>query len=373
MIAADPYQGGATWAVLQYVLGLLDLGHDVFFVEPLPAAQATREPDWQTGRSANYFHAVIEQFQLGSRAALLLAGTSQTVGLPYEQLLEIAGRADVLLNISGMLTDERLLSPIPTRVYLDLDPAFIQCWHDQEIDMRFAAHNHFVTVGLALGSSACPVPTCGRNWITTCQPVVLSHWPVVSSAPRWGLTTVGNWRGYGSVEHQGMAYGQKAHSWRNFFTLPQRVKLACQPALAIHPGETADVAALQANAWQIVDPHSHTGTPDDYRKFIGDSTAELGIAKSGYVLSRSGWFSDRSACYLASGRPVIAQDTGFANYLPTGRGLLAFNTLDQVVAAVESVQADYGGHCRAAREIAEQHFDSRRVLPRLLQAVGADV
>jgi hypothetical protein len=370
MIAADPHQGGATWAVLQYLLGFRQMGHRVVFVEPVPPA-ALRPAGAALGRTANaaYFRQVAEDFGL-EHSALLLAGGRETVGLSYDELRRLAGDADVLVNISGMLTDESLTGRIPVRVYLDLDPAFVQMWHAQGIDMRFAGHTHFVSVGLALGEPGCPVPHCGVRWLGTLQPVVLEEWPVAESLTHDALTTVGNWRGYGSVEHQGVFYGQKAHSLRPLLDLPTRTWEKFLLALAIHPGEVKDLQALARNGWGLVDPARVAGTPGDYRCFIQGSRAELGIAKAGYVVSRCGWFSDRSVCYLASGRPVLAQQTGFGRYLPTGAGLLAFETADDVLAALEALRSDYRRHARAARAIAEEYFESGRVLSRLLEKVG---
>lgn len=373
MIAADPFQGGATWAVLQYVLGLRALGHRVVPVEPI--RRSSLQPAGRTlgeSRNAAYFHQVVRDFGLEGDAALLLEGTRETVGLSYPRLVGIADAADLLLNISGMLADDNLLGRIPVRAYLDLDPAFIQLWHAQGIDMRLAAHNRFVTIGLSLGQPDCPVPTCGVPWITTLQPIVLSHWPPAGPIVHDGLTTVGNWRGYGSVEHEGVHYGQKAHSWRPLFDLPTRTSARFLPALSIHPGEVEDVTALERFGWQLLDPGQVADTPQTYRAFVQGSRAELGIAKSGYVLSRCGWFSDRSVCYLASGRPVIAQETGFSRHLPTGRGLLAFSTADDVLAAIDAIRGNYEAHRRAARALAEESFAAERVLPRLLERIGAE-
>ena len=159
---------------------------------------------------------------------------------------------------------------------------------------------------------------------------MLAHWPVVAGGDR--ITTIGNWRGYGSVEHEGVKYGQKAHSMRDLMSLAARTEAHFVLALDIHPGETPDLEALDRNGWQIVDPAHVAADPDSYREFIAASQAELGIAKSGYVLSRCGWFSDRSACYLASGKPVVAQDTAFGRFLPTGAGLLSFASEDEALA-----------------------------------------
>jgi len=341
------------------------------------AATALRSPRGAAGAplaqsvNADYFQQVMADFGLTERAALLLAGTQETVGVLYSQLQEIASRADVLVNISGMLTDEALIGRVPVRVYLDLDPAFNQLWHAVEgIDMRFAAHTHFVTVGLNLGQPDCSIPTCGLNWITTLQPVVLAQWPLATHIEYDALTTIANWRGYGSIRHAGVHYGQKAHSLRPLMALPTRTDEKFGLALAIHPGEADDLAALRANDWHLLDPAQVAQTPAAYRRFVQGSKAEFGLAKSGYVAARCGWFSDRSVCYLASGRPVLAQETGFSRYLPTGTGLLAFATAENVLAGIEALQRNYAGHTHAARAIAEAYFDADKVLSRLLEQVG---
>jgi hypothetical protein len=157
---------------------------------------------------------------------------------------------------------------------------------------------------------------------------------------------------------------------RLFMELPRRTDARFRLALAIHPDEVRDLEALAENGWELVDPVEAAGTPERYERFVRRSMAELGIAKSGYVLSRSGWFSDRSACYLASGRPVLAQETGFSRFLPTGQGLLAFETVDDAVAGVESIRGDYSRHARGARKLAEELLDSDRVLGRLLDRLA---
>jgi hypothetical protein len=374
MMAADPGQGGATWAVLQYVLGLRELGCDVCFVEPI-SAKALRPAGVSMGQStsATYFRSVVNEFQLNGRAVLLLAGTRETHGMDYGELLAFAARADVLINISGMLTDHELIDRIPVRAYLDLDPAFNQWWHSQGIDMRFSAHNRFITVGQSIGEPDCPVPTCGLYWIRTFQPVVLSRWPVAEQIQHDAFTTIGNWRSYGSVEVNGVFYGQKAHSLRQFIGLPLRTDEKFLLAMSIHPEERSDLEALAENRWQLINPAAVCATPAAYRQFIAGSLAELGVAKSGYVHSRCGWFSDRSVCYLASGRPVLAQETGFNRHLPTGRGLLAFSNAEDAVPAIEDIRGNYASHRRAARELAEEYFDSHEVLGRLLDALGVGV
>ncbi len=249
MVAANPHQGGATWAILQYVLGLEQLGHEVWLVDPAekPGARATA-----------YFAAL----DLGPRAFLG----------PY------AGPVpDVLLNVSGMLRDERVLDEAPIRVYLDLDPVFNQLWHLQGVDAGLGGHTHYVTVGRR-------VPATGHEWIPTLPPVVLDRWPIAGRIEMDAFTTVANFRAYGSIEHDGVRYGQKAHSLRPLVDLPRRTDERFALALDIHPDEP-DLAELREHGWELLDPYEVAGTPDRYAAFVRGSKAELGIAKEGYVVS----------------------------------------------------------------------------------------
>ena len=343
---AKDRQGGAAWAVLQYVLGLEKLSHKVRLVEFLP------EPSDEVRA---YFEALLRDFAIDGE---LLTEPRAFAGF------------DLVINISGSLAPG-LIESIPVRIYLDQDPAFNQLWQEVGIDMRFAGHTHHATVGLSLGRPSCEIPTHGLEWIHTLPPVVLEHWPAADDAAGRALTTIANFRSYGSIEHNGTFYGQKAHSLRDLLRLPARTGARLVLALAVHPDERSDLEALATNGWELVDPTCVAGTPAAYAGFIGSSWAEIGIAKHGYVISRCGWFSDRSTCYLACGRPVIAQETGFSDYLPTGQGLMAFADEDGAVAAIEVVKADYERHARAARRLAEESFNSDRVLTKLLKEVTA--
>jgi hypothetical protein len=360
MVAGEPGQGGASWAVLQYLLGLRRLGHEVVLAEPVEKIEPT---------SLAYLEAVAASFGLGEVA--LLAADGASAPLPRERLIALARGADLLLNVSGMLADPELLEPIPVRAYLDLDPFFNQHWHLQGAEMRFAGHTHFVTVASAIGKPGCEVPTLGFEWTTTLPPVVLERWPRASEAPTLPFTTVGHWRSYGPIEHEGRRYGLRAHSLRELIELPERSPAEFALALGIHPDEREDLEALERHGWRLLDPAEVAATPDLYRDLIRASQAELGVAKEGYARSRSGWFSDRSACYMASGRPVVAQDTGFGGALPSGEGLLAFSDVDGAAAAIESVLSRPAEHADAARAIAEDLLDSDRVLTRLIEALGA--
>jgi len=362
MVAGDPEQGGASWSILQYVLGLRALGHEVRLVEPV---------DRLDPRAVDYFSRLLRDFEFEGEAALLVRGSTATAGAPYRELLRWAREADVLLNVSGMLRDEELAGPPPLRVFLDLDPAFNQLWHETGgIDMGFELHNRFATVGLELGEPDCAIPTCGREWIKTLPPVHLPRWPVAQEVVTDAFSTVANWRGYGSIEWQGRRYGQKAHSLRKLIDLPGRTEERLVLALAIHPDEEDDLRALRRHRWELSDPCEVAGSPSRYGDFVRGSKGEIGLAKEGYVESRCGWFSDRSACYLASGRPVVAQETGFSRHLPVGEGLLSFTTAADAAAAIGEVAGDYRRHAEAARSLAEAEFDSAIVLPRLLERVG---
>ena len=367
MVAGDPFQGGATWAVLQYLVGLTGLGHEVLLVEPVPRRG---DVDSLVGGSkvVSYFRSLPLP---EGRAALLAEGTNETIGVPFGEIAEFASDADLLVNVSGMLRDERLLEPIPVRAFLDLDPGFNQVWHMTGEDIGLDLHTHWVTVGQAIGRNGCPIPTCDRDWIATLPPVALDRWAPATDAPsRDAFTTVGHWRSYGSIEHAGVHYGQRAHSLRQLIELPRLTNSRFQLALGIHPDEKRDLEALRLNGWELLDPVEVAGTPATYGEFIRGSKGELSIAKSGYVASRSGWFSDRSGCYLASGRPVVAQETGFSDFLPTGEGLLGFATTTQLGEAVGEVEGNLERHSRAARALAEEHLDARKVLPRLLDQLS---
>jgi hypothetical protein len=373
MVAGDPGQGGASWAVLQYVLGLRRLGHRVSLVEAVRRSSIRPAGvDLEHSENASYFRRLIDEFELRGSAALVESGTNQTVGMSYAELRASLGRTDLLIDIAGILRDQPdLFEAPPIRLYLDLDPAFTQLWHAQGVDMRLDGHTHFATVGLTLEAPGSPIPSTGHQWSVTLPPVVLEGWPVADHVLTNAFTTVANWRSYGTIHHRGVAYGQKAHSWRQFMELPRRTGAPFVPALSIDADEHVDLDALERHGWCYLPAERTVATPADYRAFVSGSRAEIGIAKSGYVVSRSGWFSERSACYLAAGRPVVAQDTGFSACLPVGEGLLSFSTIDEAVSAVEMVERDYARHSATARSLAEAYFDSDRVLSSLLQTVGA--
>ena len=356
-IAQRPGCGGHAWVFLQYLLGFRRLGFDVLFLDRLDAADSANVR-WL----ANV---------LGDVAWSLNCG-GETLGLPRARVLEKTRESVLLLNVMGFLNDGEILAAAPRRAFLDIDPGFGQMWHALGLADIFAGHDAFVTIGENIGQPDCTVPACGMDWITTPQPIVLEKWPVRNGASCTAFTTVASWRGpFAPVEFAGRTYGLRVHEWRKFAALPNATAQSFQVAMELDAAESRDRALLESNGWQLLDPHN-VGAIDDYREFVSGSRAEVMIAKNMYVATRGGWFSDRSICYLAAGKPVLAQDTGFPRNHPTGRGLLTFSTLEEAAEGVRAINADYAAHCRAAREIAESQFDSDKVLARLLAKLDVE-
>jgi glycosyltransferase involved in cell wall biosynthesis len=365
--------GGHAWVFLQYLLGFRRLGYDVLFVDRLDPEMCVdghgRRTSLDASRNLSYLLDVMTQFGLSDSCSLLYDRRSRTVGLNRRELLERLGHSVLLLNVMGFLNDEELLAAAPLTAFLDIDPGFPQMWHALGLS-QLPAHDRYVTVGENVGRSDCSIPTGGLSWLTTRPPVVLEHWPAQQAAGH-AFTSVNSWRGpFGPIEYEGVTYGLRVHEMRRFVDLPRRTGRAFELALDIDLVDVGDRSALLANGWSLVDPRGVAGDPLAYRSYVQRSAAELMVAKNMYVRSRSGWFSDRSACYLSSGRPVVAQDTGLDRLYPVGEGLVTFSTPEEAGAAVEDVAAHYARHSAAAREVARASFDSDVVLGRLLAELG---
>jgi hypothetical protein len=375
-LANKPGNGGEAWVRLSWVLGLQRLGFAVYFVEQIGRAacvDATGAPaPFEGCANLDYFRQVSEQFGLSGRAALIYAGGEQTYGLGYAELLDLAEAADLLVNISGHLSLEALGRRVRRKAYIDIDPGFTQLWHAGGVaGLRLEEHDFHFTIGENIGTVACPIPTGNIRWRPTRQPVVLEHWPAGDAADPDRFTTVASWRGpYGPVQHGGKTLGLKLHEWRKFVALPSRVRQRCEAALDIHPADAKDLSLLVEQGWQIVSPQTVARDPAAFRRYVQGSGAEFSVAQGIYVETQSGWFSDRTARYLASSRPALVQDTGFGRNLPAGEGLVAFRTLEQAVAGAECIARDYERHRRAARALAEAYFDSNTVLGRLVEEIG---
>ena len=373
-LAQRPGRGGHAWVFLQYLIGLRRLGWDVVFVdrlEPGMCVDQNGQPcSVEESENLAYVDRVMTEFGFAGCYCVLDSAGGCTFGLTRSELARKLTDSAFLLNVMGYLTDKELLAKPRRRVFLDIDPGFTQMWQALGLADMIAGHEVHVTVGENIGRADCAIPTCGVEWITTPPPVVLDEWPWTDQ-PATSISGIGSWRGpYGPVRYGDVDYGLRVHEFRRFADVPARCRSSVfDYALDIDPVDVADADLLERGGWRLSMPAAVAGTPGAYRDFIQGSVAEFMVAKSMYVRSRSGWFSDRSACYLASGRPVIAQDTGRCD--THSAGLLTFRSADEAVDAVEQVLADYPRHRRAARQIAESSFDSDRVLGRLVDRLVA--
>jgi glycosyltransferase involved in cell wall biosynthesis len=369
-VAQRPGRGGHAWVFLQYLLGFRRLGYDVLFVDRISSEMLEPGAEWPPTEASAWLHGSMAAVGLEDSYSLLLdgPGVREAVGVPREQVMEQLRRSVLLVDVMGFLEDEELLGAAGRTLFLDIDPGFPQMWRELGLHDSFGRHDAYATVGLRVGEEGCTVPDCGIDWIRTPQPVVLDEW-LPAGDPGEAYTSVVTWRGpFGPVDFAGERYGLRAHQMRRFTDLPTAVGVPLEVALEIDPADATDADALRGGGWRLVAPDRVAGTVGGYRDYVRRSKGEIGVAKDMYVRSRGGWLSDRSLCYLAAGRPVIAQATGFELEVETGEGLIAFDTPEAAAAAIERVEADYARHSSAARELAAERFGSDRVLRDLLEA-----
>jgi hypothetical protein len=378
-IANKYLNGGEAWVRLSWVLGLKRLGCDVFFLEQI-ASQNCMDADgglapFESCVNLRYFKAVAEEFGLAGSSALLLEDGEEISGVTLEELVDVAEAADLLVNISGHLRIQSLLDRIGRKAYVDLDPGFTQFWHaSRTAGAPVTGHDYYFTVGENIGTPECDIPTGGIRWRPIPPPVVLDEWPVTRGGEASRFTTVASWRNpYGAIDHGGKIFGLKVHEFRKMIELPERVSSSFEIALDIHPGDAKDLEALRAHGWQIVDPSVTVPDPATFRHYVQTSGAEFSVAQGIYVETGSGWFSDRTVRYLASGKPTLVQETGFSRNYHVGSGLVPFRTLEEAVSGARRIMDDYHTHARDARALAEAYFDSDHVLRRFLAEVDLAV
>ena len=372
-LAQRPLAGGHAWVFLQYLLGFRELGYDVVFIDHLPEIASSDASGKPCAAAESAGVAALASVMAHHRVPwCLMFDDGSTAGMPLEEAIDHVKRSRLLVNVMGYIRNPVVLEAARRSVFLDIDPGFGQMWADLGWHNMFTDHDHYVTIGENIGSPGCPIPSGGVQWLTTKQPVVLSAWPADHPfEPPGPMTSIASWRGpFDPIEYQGTTYGLRVHEFRKFLAFARLSPLRVELALDIHPAETADIQALDDHGWERVPPSSVGATPSSYQQYIQHSAAEFMVAKGLYVETRGGWFSDRSICYLASGRPVVAQDTGLNDLLPTDAGLLTFNTLDEALSQTSSIVTDYQRHSVAARRVAEEHFDSTKVLSRLLELVN---
>lgn len=378
MMGRCPY-GGQTWLYLGWVRALARAGHEVWYVEddtvwPYDPTLWSKTDD--CSYAVRHISSCMERIGAGDRWAYRAAYKpgGECHGLTSAGLDELYRTCDALLNVCGAteLRDPHMVAR--RRIYVETDPVTDELRldeGDEKTRVAFAKHDTLVTYGENYGAPDCSVPLAGLRFGKTRQPVDLELWPYAFDPAAPSFTTIGNYRQNGSdVVWRGETYHwSKHHEWEKMLPLPGRTGRRFH--FAMWPQDPKDRARLEASGFTLESPlEMSLDVFGRYPEFFRRSRAELTVAKDQNVRLRSGWFSERDACYLACGKPVVAQDTGFSAALPTGEGLFAFRTLDEAVAAVEAIEADYERHCRAARAIAEAHFEAGLVGRRFLAAVG---
>lgn len=372
-LAAYP-EGGGHWVwPLQHLLGLDALGHEVFWLESLAS---TADPGCDRKRIEIFFSR-LKSFGFEGRCALLLFDRSlpdddrsleaaRAYGSSKERVREIAHSADLVWNFCAGLR-RPLLSLFRRRVLVDCDPGILQV-SALSCDLSIHEHQVFFSVGGKLQDSDCAVPRLGVTWHPFRPFVYLPMWPVVPDpGPRAPFSSLVHWN-WGELWLEGRVLSTaKRDGYLRYADLPQKAKRPFELATTIYPDDGSnDRDIMLRHGWKLVDPHKVAGSPEAYRSYIERSRAEIGCPKPIYRELKTGWFSDRSACYLASGRPVLAEDTGFSEHLPARMGLVAFRNPDEAVRAVADIDANYDRHSRAAREMAEEFLDSKRCLQEML-------
>jgi hypothetical protein len=368
-----PYAGVAAY-YLHYVRGLQELGYEVHYVERQNKAgeyydPVTRAMTDDVRPALSYVAGLGDQFGVAPDSCTVLDLAGAAHGLALTDLLKVIAGADFVLTVADNTWFDEL-SACPRRAFVDGDPMFTQAAvqaGDPLATAVLANNPALFSYGTRIGAPGCTIPDCGREWIPTRPVVATSLWPVTACPADAPVTALLHWSAGAAVAVDGVRYAHKDVEMEKFMELPAR---ACRRLVLAVGGRKAPRAALEAAGWLLADPLASTCDAGSYRKFISGSRADLGIAKHAYVASRSGWFSDRATCFLASGRPVLHQDTGFTDWLPTSEGVLAFSTPDEVIEGLDRLESDYERHAHAARRIAREHFEAAAVIGRMLDDAG---
>jgi hypothetical protein len=374
MISRIPV-AGEIWSTLHYMIGFRRLGYDVYYVEAharTPTMLMERDDDDSTAKATELLGRVMRRFGFEDRWAFhALHDDEQCFGLSAEKLNELYRTADLIINFHGGTVPRPEHYATDRLIYLETDPVQLQVelYENDPAAIEFLApHRSFFSWGLNYGAADCQVPLPDRfRFKQSFPPVVCDEWERSEVGTRKYFTTIGNWRQHGCVCLNGETYHWSKHlEFMKVLDLPARTSQRFELALSRSSRTDEDLQLLEANGWKVRDSLTFSYDVDLYRDYIQQSLGEFTVAKDQNVRLRSGWFSERSAQYLAAGRPVVMQDTGFSNVLPTGEGLFAFSTMDEALGAVDRIQSNYERHRRAASEIARQYLSYDVVLPRLL-------
>jgi hypothetical protein len=366
---------GIAWQAMHYLSGLEKLGYRAWYVEDggaNPFDPRINSVAMRCDYNVGYLRRVMERYGFGERWSYWDAIHDVRYGLSREQIHTLYGNADAVINLCGAtrLRDEHLACPV--RIMIDTDPVYEQIKYataDPASRAYLDAHTHFFTYGENLGAEDCPVPLSGIPWRSTRPPVDPALWPEPTGEPPC-FTTIGTWENKGkNIDFRGSRYVWSKHvNFIRFLDLPRHRPASCfRTAMMLDDSARSTMAH---NGWGLVDPRPISSDMDRYRDFISHSRAEITVAKDIYVQPNSGWFSDRSVCYLAAGRPVVTMRTGFSKFYPVGRGLFDYASHEEALAGIDAIAADYRGHSRAARELAQEYFASDRVIGNLVAAVG---
>jgi hypothetical protein len=376
LVATYPL-GGVSWDYLAYVDGFQRLGHEVLYLEDTGAW--FYDPDAQTFRddpapNLRYLTAALAAVGAQDTPWSVRAPDGTQHGIAVDAVRGFCSTADLFLNLSGACWLRDDYRGARRTAYLDSDPGYTQAklWaadhgcatEDQFFSVNLIRqHDCFFTFAEHIGAPDCRVPACGLEWHATRQPIVMAHWPFAFDAAAPRFTTVMSWKtDTAPPTIDGVRYGGKDVEFLRFLSMPQHVSVELEVAVA----GAAPRAELAAHGWRVVDGHARSATMQQYQRYLQTSRGEWSVAKHVYVALRSGWFSTRSAAYLASGKPVVVQDTGWSAHYPSGTGLLAFTTIDEAAAALTAVESDYRRHCEAARAVAQAELAAPTVLRRLL-------
>lgn len=371
--------GGVIWQTIHYLIGLRRLGFDVYYAEDhgIPPSMFTDETDADGAeRAAAFIARTLERFDFGARWSYHAWHDGERYYGVGKSIIERAfANAAAVINLCGGTIPRAEHQMGGAFIYLETDPVApeIELHHHLESTMKFLdLHTAHFTFGENIGTADCrvPVPPAKYSFHPTRQPVVLDLWQEPAITPGNSFTTIANWRqDERQMELDGEIYHwSKHHEFLKFLDLPERTSQRFE--LALSSFEESDRQMLEARGWQVRRALEFSGDAESYRHYIIGSRGEWTVAKDQNVRLRSGWFSDRAATYLAAGRPVITQETGFSNVLPTGRGLFAFATMEEILEAIERINADYAQHSRAAFEIAQEYFRAESVLENLLKQAG---
>ena len=364
--------GGMAWSDLQYIASLKALGHDVVYVEDSddypscynpPSNETTTDPEYGLA----FAREAMEIVGLPESWSYYDAHTRTWHGPLESRGSKVFSDADVVLNLAGVNPIREWTREVPVRMLVDQDPAFTQIRNvtDPKRAAYARQHNAFATFAMNIDSPECSVPDDGITWHPTRQPVIVDVFPVTHGPKSGAFTTVMQWESYPTLEFGDLSFGMKSASFEEYLALPQATDVRLELAV----GAPDPVRArLQDAGWITMDPRPITRTLHTYADFIRASKGEFGIAKHGYVTARSGWFSERSLAYMANARPVVLQDTGFSDWLPVGEGVLAFTSLAEAATALAAADGDYERHSTAARAVAAEHFDGRKVVSDLLES-----